>query len=91
MSIKLRLALLLGLLLLVFVFCLVALRTLEQRQFEEALTSARRDDAKLLGNWIDLRAASLRRFADDASVWPQRSPKWGRNTISSTTVRRPSR
>lgn len=71
MSIKLRLALLLGLLLLVFVFCLLALRTLEQRQFAEALTSARRDDAKLLGNWIDLRAASLRRFADDASVWPQ--------------------
>ncbi|MBC8009075.1 MAG: ATP-binding protein [Burkholderiales bacterium] len=71
MSIKLRLALLLGLLLLVFVFCLLALRTLERRQFEEALTSARRDDAKLLGNWIDLRAASLRRFADDASAWPQ--------------------
>ena len=71
MSIKLRLALLLGLLLLVFLFCLLALRALEQRQFAEALSSARRDDAKLLGNWIDLRAASLRRFADDASAWPQ--------------------
>lgn len=70
MSIKLRLALLLGLLLLVFVFCLLALRALEQRQLAEAVTSARRDDAKLLGNWIDLRSDSLRRFADDAAAWP---------------------
>ena len=71
MSIKLRLALLLGLLLLVFVFCLVALRALEQRQLAEAVAGARRDDSELLGNWIDLRAASLRRFSDDASSWPQ--------------------
>jgi signal transduction histidine kinase len=85
MSIKLRLALLLGLLLLVFIFCLVALRALEQRQLAEAVAGARRDDSELLGNWIDLRAASLRRFTDDASAWPQlaafaadpaRDPAW---------------
>ena len=71
MSIKLRLALLLALLLLLFVFCLFALRALEQRQLAETIASARRDDAALLGNWLDLRTASLRRFTDDASTWPE--------------------
>jgi hypothetical protein len=70
MSIKLRLALLLGLLLLVFVFSLVALRTLERRQIAESVSAARRDDAQLAENWIDLRAASLRQFMDDVSAWP---------------------
>jgi len=69
MSIKLRLALLLGLLLLVFLFCLVALRTLERRQIAEALSAARRDDARLIENWLDLRASSLRRFVDDTAAW----------------------
>lgn len=67
MSIKLRLALLLGLLLLVFVFCLLALRALERRQLAEAVAAARRDDARLAQNWIDLRGASLRRFVDDTT------------------------
>ncbi len=71
MSIKLRLALLLGLLLLVFVFCLFALRTLEERQLDEAVSSARRDDSALLGNWLDLRAAALRRFTEDVAAWPE--------------------
>lgn len=69
MSIKLRLALLLGLLLLVFLFCLVALRALERRQIAEAISAARRDDARLIENWLDLRASSLRRFVDDTAGW----------------------
>ncbi len=69
MSIKLRLALLLGLLLLVFLFCLVALRALERRQIAEAISAARRDDARLIENWLDLRASSLRRFVDDTAAW----------------------
>ena len=71
MSIKLRLALLLGLLLLVFLFCLVALRTLERRQVAEAVAAAQRDDARLIENWLDLRASSLRRFLDDTVGWEQ--------------------
>lgn len=90
MSIKLRLALLLGLLLLVFVFCLLALRALEQRQLAEAIAGARRDDATLLDNWLDLRTASLRRFTDDAAEWPQLAahaarpadqPYWARQNL----------
>lgn len=90
MSIKLRLALLLGLLLLVFLFCLVALRTLEQRQVAEAVAAARRDDAELLENWLDLRSASLRRFLDDTSGWgqlaafaaaPSDQPDWARENL----------
>lgn len=67
MSIKLRLALLLGLLLLVFLFCLLALHALERRQVAEAVAAARRDDARLIENWLELRASSLRRFIDDTA------------------------
>lgn len=69
MSIKLRLAFLLGLLLLVFVFCLAAMRTMEQRQFDESVASARRDEVELLGRWLELGAAPLRRFVEDLSQW----------------------
>lgn len=71
MSIKLRLALLLGLLLLVFGFCVFALRALESRQLAEAIAVARRDDIDLVENWIDLRASSLRRFVDDTARWDE--------------------
>ena len=71
MSIKLRLALLLGLLLLAFGFCVFALRTLESRQLAEAVAVARRDDIDLVENWIDLRAASLHRFIDDTARWDE--------------------
>lgn len=90
MSIKLRLALLLGLLLMVFLFCLLALRALEGRQVAEAVAAARRDDARLIENWIDLRAASLRRFIDDAAAAPPladfaaepaRNAEWARSQL----------
>lgn len=71
MSIKLRLALLLGLLLLVFLFSLVALRALERRQIAETLASARRDDTQLVETWIDLHSSSLRRFVADTVDWPE--------------------
>ena len=69
MSIKLRLAFLLGLLLLVFVFCLAAMRTMERRQFDESVASARREEVDLLGRWLELGAAPLRRFVEDLSQW----------------------
>lgn len=71
MSIKLRLALLLGLLLFVFGFCVFALRALESRQLAEAVAVARRDEIDLVENWLDLRAASLRRFIDDTARWDE--------------------
>lgn len=67
MSIKLRLAILLGLLLLVFLCSLLALRALERRQIAEAIAAAQRDDARLIENWLDLRAGTLRRFIDDTA------------------------
>jgi signal transduction histidine kinase len=85
MSIKLRLALLLGLLLLVFLFCLLAFRAMESKQVAEAVAAARRDDAELLENWLDLRSAPLRRFLDDTAGWdelaafaaaPAAHPRW---------------
>ncbi len=90
MSIKLRLALLLGLLLLVFLFSLVALRALERRQIAESLASARRDDAQLVESWIDLHASPLRRFVAEASAWadlaafaadPARHADWPRRHL----------
>lgn len=69
MSIKLRLAFLLGLLLLVFVFCLAAMRTMERRQFDEAVASAQREEVELLGRWLELGAAPLRRFVEDLAQW----------------------
>lgn len=96
MSIKLRLAFLLGLLLLVFVFCLFTLRALEQRQLSEAVSGARNEDAKLLGNWINLRADSLRRFVADATAWPEllayaeapdRHPDWPASRLAPALAR----
>jgi signal transduction histidine kinase len=90
MSIKLRLGLLLGLLLLVFVFCVLAFRAVEAREIAAALAAARREEAALLGKWLDLRSASLRRFADDALAWeelaafataPAARPDWARERL----------
>jgi signal transduction histidine kinase len=73
MSIKLRLAFLLGLLLLVFFFSLAAMRAMERKQFEETLASARREEVELLARWLELGAAPLRRFVEDMSQWPDLS------------------
>ncbi len=69
MSIKLRLALLLGLLLVAFLGALFMLRRLEKQQLEAMLASSQRDSIELLDRWIDLTGQSLRQFAFDYSLW----------------------
>lgn len=69
MSIKLRLALLLGLLLVAFLGSLLLLRRLEKQQLEAMLASSQRDSIELLDRWIDLTGQSLRQFAFDYSLW----------------------
>ncbi len=69
MSIKLRFALLLGLLLLIFLGSLGVLRHLENRQLAEALASSQIDATSTLERWLDLNGAGLRQFAEDYSKW----------------------
>jgi signal transduction histidine kinase len=71
MSIKLRLALLLGLLLVVFLAALFLLRRLEKQQLEAMLASSQRDSIELLDRWLDLTGQSLRQFAYDYSLWDE--------------------
>lgn len=83
MSIKLRFALLLGLLLLIFLGSLGMLRYLEKQELASALASSQRDAAEMLERWLDLNGSSLRQFADDYSKWDDmvafvgtRDPDW---------------
>lgn len=69
MSIKLRFALLLGMLLLIFLGCLATLRFLEKEQLTEALATSQGDATDMLERWLDLNGASLRTFAEDYSRW----------------------
>lgn len=71
MSIKLRFALLLGMLLLIFLGCLTALRLLEKEQLTEALATSQRDATGMLERWLDLNGSSLRQFAEDYSRWDE--------------------
>jgi signal transduction histidine kinase len=67
MSIKLRLGLLLGLLLLGFLATLVVLRVLEHRELEQMLGDERRTRSQLLSHWVDLASRELPLFANDAA------------------------
>ncbi|HEY0968177.1 MAG TPA: CHASE4 domain-containing protein [Opitutaceae bacterium] len=69
MSIKFRLALLLGLLLVVFLLSLLVLRSFEDQQLKVMLASSQRDNVELIERWIDLTGQSLRQFAYDYSLW----------------------
>lgn len=69
MSIKLRLALLLGLLLVVFLLSLLLLRRFERQQLDLMLASSQRDSIELIERWVDLTGQSLRQFSDDYSLW----------------------
>lgn len=71
MSIKLRFALLLGLLLLIFLGSLAALRLLEKEQLTEALANSHRDATGMLERWLDLNGSGLRQFAEDYSRWDE--------------------
>ncbi len=91
MSIKLRLALLLGLLLVAFLTALFLLRRLEQHQLESMLASTQRDSIELLERWIDLTGQSLRQFAYDYSLWDEMQafvenpdPAWARVNIEAS-------
>lgn len=71
MSIKLRFALLLGTLLLIFLGCLASLRLVEKKQLTEALASSQRDATGMLERWLELHGSSLRQFAEDYSRWDE--------------------
>lgn len=67
MSIKLRLALLLGLLLLGFIGAFLVLRVLERRELEQMLAEDRRARSQLLNHWVDLASRALPQFATEAA------------------------
>lgn len=88
MSIKLRFSLLLGVLLLAFLFCLFLLRQAEKQQLAEAIANSRNDDADLLENWLDITGTSLRQFTEDYALWDdmarfvaQPDKQWGHDNI----------
>ena len=70
MSIKTRLALLLGVLLVVFLFSLLLLRRFERQQLEVMLARSRPDRVELIARWVDLTGQSLRQFSYD-SPWSE--------------------
>jgi signal transduction histidine kinase len=65
MSIKLRLALLLGLLLLGFGGTLAVLQRLERREFEQILATERRTRSQLLSHWIDVASRELPQLTEE--------------------------
>lgn len=69
-TLKVRLALLLGALLVAFLGCLQVLRTLERRETEELRRESVAASEQLLRKWIDLTNQPLRRFVQDFSRWP---------------------
>ncbi|MBC8040100.1 MAG: hypothetical protein H7Y06_06130 [Opitutaceae bacterium] len=71
MSIKLRFALLLGLLLFIFLGSLGVLRYLEKKELTEALASSQLDATSMLERWLDLNGSSLRQFSEDYSKWDE--------------------
>ncbi|MFH1497958.1 MAG: CHASE4 domain-containing protein, partial [Verrucomicrobiota bacterium] len=88
MSIKLRFSLLLGVLLLAFLFCLYLLRQAEKAQLAEAIANSRSDDADLIENWLEITGSSLRQFTADYALWDDMAafvarpdPQWGHDNI----------
>jgi signal transduction histidine kinase len=91
MSIKLRLALMLGLLLLAFLLSLLVLRHLESQQAERVRANTRQERVELLERWINLTGVSLRQFANDYSQWDDMvgflrrpDPAWARVNIAAS-------
>lgn len=71
MSIKVRLALLLGLLLVAFLAALQILRQLEHKRAEELLTDTLQANQVAVQRWIDLLAQPTKRLAQDYSQWQE--------------------
>lgn len=85
MSIKFRLALLLGLLLAVFLCALVVLRELERRQLDRTMEDSRRGAMGLMERWMTIAGDSLARFVSDYGQWTEMvefvgsgDPAWAR-------------
>lgn len=68
-SLKVRLALLLGVLLVAFLVTLQWLRVAERQRVEQLQRESQAASAQLLRQWIDLTNQPLRRFAQDFSRW----------------------
>lgn len=71
MSIKVRLALLLGLLLVAFLAALQILRWLERARAEELLSETMASNQVAVQRWIDLLAQPTERLGQDYSQWPE--------------------
>jgi signal transduction histidine kinase len=71
MSLKIRLALLLGVLLVAFMATLQVLHWVERRQAENLLNESVKSNELAIQRWIDLTNQPLQRFAQDYSRWPE--------------------
>lgn len=71
MSIKVRLALLLGVLLVAFLATLQVLHWVERKQAESLLQESVKSNALAVQRWIDLTNQPLQRFVQDYSRWPE--------------------
>lgn len=69
-SLKVRLALLLGSLLIVFLACLAFVRAAERQREAELRREGRETSEQLLRKWIELTNQPLRRFVQDFAPWP---------------------
>ncbi len=90
MSIKLRLAFLLGSLLVAFALSILVLRRFEWIQAEQVLANTRQGRLDLLERWMTLSGESLRQYVNDYSQWDdlvayvqQPDPKWAQVNIDS--------
>jgi signal transduction histidine kinase len=71
MSIKARLTLLLGLLLLAFLAALAILRQLGRNREEELLAGSMQANQVVVQRWIDLLSQPVQRLGQDYSQWPE--------------------
>lgn len=67
MSIKLRLGLLLGLLLLGFGFSMMMLRALERRELQQMIADDQRSRSQLLNHWVDVTSRALAQYVTEAA------------------------
>jgi len=71
MSLRLRLLLLIGALVVSFVVSLSVLHTIEAREFEQLLTSTRLSKSRILHRWLEMNSAPLNQFSRDYSQWTE--------------------
>lgn len=88
MSIKVRIALLLGLLLVVFLAALQFLRQMERSRAEELAVQSMQANEVAVQRWIDLLAQPMQRLGQDYGQWPemagfiaQPDPAWAETNL----------